>query len=398
MVKKHLLFLFLQIKASVSFIPRFIICSIILAVTAGAVGICGTKLMNEDTSGVHVNVAVVLPENDTLLHLAFKIYAAMDSMSSIASFKTVAGSDEALTMVSDGTVSSAVILPEGFLDAVMEGTPVNPHIILPSDAGIETLIFSSILDAGSRSLAYSQAVTRALADLVESHDMGPVVLAESAAYSSDLTTHYSMARTEFYNIIRLSATGEASSTDYYFATAVVLLMLLSGMSVTGIFTVRASKINGISDTYTCFCQYAAASFLFIVLFGAITLIGGRLTVGSSFTVSFNGILSFLIMALSITAFTAFLCTAADSGLISTLLIFLSAVIMIYACGRIMPSVFLPETVARIGSYLPVKHWCSLCESAVYGRIYLPSAIYSVVSGIIFLSASIGIFHLKGRSA
>ena len=89
MLKKHLLFLFYQIKASFSIVPRLIICALALAFALAAVGISGNKLLNEDRSGIDAKVAVVIPPDDTELLFAFGLYVSMDSMKQIASFTIV---------------------------------------------------------------------------------------------------------------------------------------------------------------------------------------------------------------------------------------------------------------------------------------------------------------------
>lgn len=76
----------------------------------------------------------------------------------------------------------------------------------------------------------------------------------------------------------------------------------------------------------------------------------------------------------------------DSGLISTLLIFLMAVVMTYACGRILPAVFLPEKVAAIGNYLPLKHWCNVLETIVTNGNNYSSMKYVLLYGTVFLPA------------
>ena len=108
------------------------------------------------------------------------------------------------------------------------------------------------------------------------------------------------------------------------------------------------------------------------------------------------VVSFVFIVLSVMSFITFLCVIADSGLVSTLLIFLSSLIMIYACGRILPSVFLPKAIADIGAFLPVKHWCNLYEAVNQGATHIPSLVYTGLYGVIFLGASIGITYIKGR--
>ena len=156
------------------------------------------------------------------------------------------------------------------------------------------------------------------------------------------------------------------------------------------------KINGFSKAYIRFSEYMSATVIFALLFGVVTIIGGFTINKNVFSITPAGILTFIVMTMSIMSFIAFLCSIADSGLVSTLLIFLSALLMIYACGRILPSVFLPKAVASIGAMLPVKHWCNLYEAINQGTTYIPSLIYSIIAGVLFLGAAIGVTYIKGR--
>lgn len=90
----------------------------------------------------------------------------------------------------------------------------------------------------------------------------------------------------------------------------------------------------------------------------------------------------------------FICLLSDCGLISTLLIFLMAVVMTYACGRILPAVFLPETVAAIGNYLPLKHWCNVFETIVTNKNSYSSLKYVLLYGTVFFAGSIGLTYLR----
>jgi hypothetical protein len=211
-----------------------------------------------------------------------------------------------------------------------------------------------------------------------------------------------MARTEFYKTIHLSQTGETSTANYYFSSVIILMMLLCSIAITGIFgahspaVMESMKINGFSKAYIRLSEYLSATVIFSLLFGAITIIGGFTLNKEVFSITLPGIISFVFIVLSVMSFITFLCVIADSGLVSTLLIFLSSLIMIYACGRILPSVFLPKAIADIGAFLPVKHWCNLYEAVNQGATHIPSLIYTGLYGVIFLGASIGITYIKGR--
>lgn len=402
MLKKHILYLFYQIKSSFSIVPRLLICSLVLALVLVTIGISGNKLLNEDRNEISAKVAVVMPENDPVLRLAFGMYISMDSMNKLASFTILHDREEALELIANKEVSAVAVLPNGFIDAILDGTSTSPELIIPADMGVESMIFSTILDAGARSLAYGQATTRTLSDIIAKYDMGLAVAAEAAAYTSSLTTHYSLMRTEFYNTTHLSQTGETTTVNYYFSSVIILMMLLSSIAISGIFAnhspavMESVKINGFSKAYIRLSEYLSATLVFGLLYGVITIVGGLTLNKGIFAVSLASIFSYIVIVLSVMAFITFLCVIADSGLVSTLLIFLSSLMMIYACGRILPSVFLPDTVARIGSFLPVRHWCNLYEAVNQGTTHITSLIYSTAYGVIFLGGSIGITYLKGR--
>ena len=295
-----------------------------------------------------------------------------------------------------------VVIPFGFVDGIMNGKNIPGRIILPPNAGIESMMFCSVIDAGVRSLAHVESAIYAVSDVIINNNMGKNLLEDATDYLNDVNVDYAMKRNRFYKNISLSSTGESSIASYYLASAVVLLMILCGLSITGIFSenppvvLDAMKSNRISKGYIRFSEYFAAGLIFTVLFLLITIISGRIVDKNNFELTFGGIISFVLLAFSIVAFIMFICMITDSGLISTLLIFLLAIFMAYACGRILPSVFLPDKVAEIGNYLPMKYWCSLYESITAGKPDLLSLRNTMISGLIFCGSSIGITYLRGR--
>lgn len=83
-MKKHLLFLLFQLKASLRALPRILFSTVILALVVISVGFCGSKIMSTDAKKVNANIEIVIPPDDTTLLMAFQIYTNMDSISSIA--------------------------------------------------------------------------------------------------------------------------------------------------------------------------------------------------------------------------------------------------------------------------------------------------------------------------
>lgn len=401
-MKKHILFLFFQIKSTICALPRILLCTLILSGVVFAIGIFGNKMMSTDNRAINAKIDVVLDPNDVEVLVAYQLYANMDGITSVAECRPTYNIDTALNNLKNGNSAAVVVIPFGFVDGIMNGKNIPGRIILPPNAGIESMMFCSVIDAGVHSLAHVESAIYAVSDVIINNNMGKKLLEDATDYLNDVNVDYAMKRNRFYKNISLSSTGESSIASYYLASAVVLLMILCGLSITGIFSenppvvLDAMKSNRISKGYIRFSEYFAAGLIFTVLFLLITIISGRIVDKNNFELTFGGIISFVLLAFSIVAFIMFICMITDSGLISTLLIFLLAIFMAYACGRILPSVFLPDKVAEIGNYLPMKYWCSLYESITAGKPDLLSLRNTMISGLIFCGSSIGITYLRGR--
>lgn len=359
-------------------------------------------MMNSDNRAINAKIDVVLDPNDVEVLVAYQLYTKMDSITSVAECRPTYDIETALNNLKNNNSAAVVVIPFGFIDGIMNGKNIPGRVILPPNAGIESMMFCSVIDAGVRSLAHVESAIYAVSDVIMEHNLGEKLLEEATDYLNDVNIDYAMKRNRFYKNISLSSTGESSIASYYLASAVVLLMILCGLSITGIFSenppavLESMKSNRISKGYIRFSEFFAAGLIFTVLFLIITLIAGQIVDKDNFRLTFTGIIAFALLAYSIVAFIMFICMATDSGLISTLLIFLLAIIMVYACGRILPSVFLPGKIAKTGNYMPMKYWCSLYESITAGKPDPVSLRNTLIYGLVFLGSSIGITHLRGR--
>ena len=401
MLKKHMLYLLFQIKSSIRVVPRLLLCTVIVTAVVTVAGICGNTMLNSGDRAVNAKIAVVLPEDDPTILLAFQIVAKMDSISSIASFVPTK-EETAIQYLEEGKVAAAVILPDNFILDIITGKNTPARIIIPKNAGIESLLFCTTIDAGSRSVALAQTSVYAVADLYEKYGISDEDYEIANEYLNNQNISYALRRAGFYNTIVTSATGTSSSAGYYIASGFVLMLLLCSLSVIGAFSnnppaiMESLKINRISKGYIRISEFISVGLIFCLLFGGTALIASLTFAKSIIHMNFTGFLCLLLLIFSVISYIMLICCMTDSGLISTLLIFLTSVAMLYACGRILPSVYLPQTVATVGEYLPVRHWCRLFESLSTGRVEMYSLLYTIFSVIAFVAASIGITAIRGR--
>lgn len=197
-MKKHLLFLLFQLKASLRVLPRILFSTVILALVVISVGFCGSKIMSTDAKKVNANIEIVIPPDDTTLLMAFQIYTNMDSIASIATCHLSESKEAAFDALEEGRAAAVVVIPSGFIGGILNGTNIPANVYLPPNAGIESTIFTSVVDAGVKSLAYVQSAIYAVTDVVLAHNMGNDVLTEAEDYLNDVNIDLALVRSRFY--------------------------------------------------------------------------------------------------------------------------------------------------------------------------------------------------------
>lgn len=401
MVKKHLLLLLFQIKSTFRSIPRLIICTALFAAAVLALGICGNAILGrsaEDT--VNVKVAAVIPKDDPDIALAFNLIANMDSLKSVCEFETL-DMETALDRLDKGELSAIIQIPEGFIQSLLYGSNTPGNVIVPENAGMESMLFCSLIGAGAQFLSYSEAGIYAVGDLLRMNGFNSSASsAQDALY--DYYISYTMNRGNFFKPEPVSATGSLSIAGYYICSGIVLMLLLCGMTVSDRFSNRPAAVmeslrtSGISKAYIKISELTGVTLMFFVLFAAVLIAAGNGFASEYIELTPGGILIFLVLTASVSSFIMLLSCLADGGLVSVLLMFLSSAFMMYAGGRIVPSSYLPPAIENIGKMLPAYSWCRLVESVTSGQINTNSLVMTVAYGLAFILISIIVIVIKGR--
>ena len=401
MVKRYLLYLFFKIKSVLKTLPRLAACTLVLSVAVLIAGLCGNKILNGNRDNtIHVKVAVVFSENDIKVNLGFNIFQNMDSLKNICTFVST-DMETALDMMEKGEVSAIAYIPENFVDGIMYGDNFPAVLITPENAGIETLLFCSIIDAGSHTLSYVQSGIYSVSDLLDAHGLNK--------YKSDAEedlnryyTKYALYRNEFFNTTTVSPTGNVSTAGYYISSGVILLLLLCTITASVHFApcrpdvMSALKRCRIHDSYIKFSELLSVSLMFLVLLGIMLLISLFTPAKDMLEINFGGFAVVIFITFSVVSFAMFIYSLTDNRLAASLIVFISTAGMLYACGRIVPSVYLPDAVQNIGNFLPVKVWCSALESALFNGPLLRCTLLTLAITVVFFSGSVIAVKIKGR--
>ena len=401
MIRKHFLFAIFQVKSTLRIIPRLLLCGIIFLAVVSVIGICGNTMLSDDSGRqMDVNIAAVMPADDSAVSVGFQVIKNMDSIKSICRFIAM-DKDAALDALARGEISAIIEIPEGFVDDLMYGVNTPATIVIPESAGMETLIFRSMMSAGAKSLATSEAGIYAVSDFLEYYGYDEYITpSQDELY--DFYMKYAFNRMYFFKADKVSSTGQTSTAGYYICSGIVLILIMCGAIAIDRFSNRPRAVmeslrtGGISNIYVRICEYAGVVItFFIIMFAALFIVS--LTPASGY-ISLNAhVIAALALIIACTiSYIMFLCCVGDGGLISMLCIFGTGIFMMYACGRILPEPYLPDAVNSIGNYLPVKSMCALMESVFYGTGAGRSIFACVIYTIIFVIGSLVATAVKGR--
>jgi len=397
MNKRRLLYFALRLKSSFAIIPRLLLTMIILGGILSVVAFCGIKSL-DSTSGTDitkVTIAVVFDHNDPDLQLTYALIQNMESFDSVCNMINPTY-DEAIDMLKKHELSAIVYIPSGLFDSILNGANLPAEIILPSDAGYEIFLFTSLLDAGKNSLAYSQAGIYAAEYLLLNHKFHEAVpVAED--YLNDFYLKYALNRGSIFCLNYITATGNINSVGYYSSSVFIFLFVLLSIAGLGYFQRRSSTIaevlsfGGITPIYEKICELFSLVVVYLIP-ALLILIAGGIT--GLLNIGFDSVLLIIFVIFSIICFAMFVSCVGDGKTVSTMLMFLAAVGMMYLCARILPEAYLPTGAVNVGRYLPLYFWGRITDGIITGCHNATDIIYTLIYDGVFIGLSFLAVHIR----
>ena len=363
-----------------------LLCGLVLLGIVCAVSIYGLSFVNKKNDAAAASrftVVFVMPENAGLHYsLALGMVSKMESLSSMVTIKQTTSEKEARAMLESGEAKAAVIIPEGMIHTIMDGSNDLPaRILYPGDPSIETVIFRQIVDSLSQMVASSQTGVYALYEIYD--DFGATQKQQDKANSqlNDLYINTVLNRASLFSVQSLandstidsSKNEAASDTDIesgnssdliltsYLCSGLALLFLLFGINLCFFFvapnrTVPSALFRlGLSNSFCLLADFSAAVIcewlIFFVACLLIGAVGGGIGVVPLFFIS-RAIFSSLICAIFSCALTLFFCRICHGKQACIITIFIASLLIMYASGCLIPAAFLPNLLRRISANLP----------------------------------------------
>ncbi|NLZ81108.1 MAG: ABC transporter permease [Clostridiales bacterium] len=350
---KYLLLLWFYIKLALRSLPKLFGGTLIFVFFIGIIAFSANKLLYNDKVIDKINIAIVVPEENILNQTAFSMLLNMDSIKEACDFK-IMDEDLAFEKLDKKEVYAVILIPEQFVENILDGQNTPAHIILQKDSGIEAMIFKLFADSGATILSSAQSGIYAVTDLLLSYDMKENIPEMEDELNNNYLTH-AINRNIYFTSTMVSATGDLSILQYYLSSGLVLFGLLSGISCYNILKKESAslnlllKIRGIPYAWLVLCKLLSVSLLYFFIIQI-----GLLVSGYSFTF-YKALLIFLLI-LSIVSLILYIFQISDHGFTGIMILFILSVSMTFISGGFIPSAFLPEQIRSLSEFLPTTFW------------------------------------------
>lgn len=385
------IYLKLQLKKLLCFIPKLLTGTIVLAFLAGTIAFCGSTLLYGQTPTGKINIAIVTEDDTALMKLAMQY---LDSSESVHSFCELVKTNkkDADRMLAHKKVAACVYFPKDFAKDVVTGKNTPAVIRFSEETGIEQLLFQELATAASRILNYAQASIYSFSDVYDEYEFRGKRGAHFD-YINQNTLRTALVRSDLFQTETVSSTGNLSVKEHYTVTALILLLFFTGMSL-GEFAMpeqgslgRMLTLKGVSAPIRTLCRLTALFCFYLLMGGGVFLAGYFLK-----QVPLKLFMVLPYMALLAGSQTLFLYSLNGSAAAKTLLVFFYTLLSAFCAGCLIPSAFLPVCVTRTGTLFPAYYARQILSMPFTGTtdfsVCLPALGCALV--LLLLSASAAI--------
>lgn len=372
----------LEIKRKLKLLPHILLGTIALSLVVGVIVFCAGKMMYaKNTVSEKRQVVFSSQDDSTITKFVVSMLSQSPSLTKVCDVIET-NSEDAITLAQNENTIASIIVPEGFMNSLFNGTNYSIDIYFSSTRSVFTLIITELSKAAQTSLQCAQAGVYALHDYY--YENGAKDYEQEA--NEDLNTRYitkTFTRDSFFRRHKLTATGSLSIKNYYFASAIMLILLLLGC----VFILKNKdtdhvifiklKQNGVGF----FSQTLAHVIsIFIVLYLIFILGSTGMFVLNQYkdiglSIHFNHIFtSGIMITLCSSAIICLVSNIFTNKYSSILLHFILVLAASFVTGAFVPSVFLPDSLRNLAHYLPTTYLFKAIGNILSGEMITSNLI------------------------
>lgn len=215
----------LELKRTLKFMPRILLCAAALFVIAALLLHFGTN-ESEGSNAVKVKIGYYDPNNDNYINMLMNMVSDMDSVKSISQFEPVDSEKALYDGILSGKFYGGIIFPDNYIQGIMDGSNTPAIIIIPQ--GSKNSVFRRLVSVGSDMLITVQAGIYAAAEGKR--------LSRSQLLGINMEyVNFVMGRSKLFVRESWSPYGTLGLKQYYCAAALSFLCMLIGIGLSFMF-------------------------------------------------------------------------------------------------------------------------------------------------------------------
>ena len=384
-MKRTAAFFLVQLKRMLQTLPFVLIVSVCICVCLGMTLSRVITTYNNSEDKQKFTIALVGETDSSYLGFGISALKSIDISKYMIDF-TEMSEEDARDALKRGEVQSIVIIPDGFVDALIDGEVRSlTYVTTNSAVGITTMFKDEMLSAIAVMLVESQNGIYGLHYAMRDHGVDEDFWAHSDALSMEYF-NLILSRADLYMEEIIGVSGGLSFGGYMLSGISVLLIFLCGISCAKLLVKRDMALPRLlrAGGYTSLLQVASEYLAYFVLMLVdILVIIATAAVACRDAVSIvpelagYGTLDMLALAFSIVP-AVMLITASQyllyelsSNLVNGVLLqFVCAISLAYIGGCFYPISFFPRAIQTLARFLPSGMAREYLSDVVLGRVTL----------------------------
>lgn len=303
--------------------------------------------------------------------------------------------DAALDSLEDGEVTAVLVMPEGFVQGVMNGENPDLELYVSSDRPLESLLTLWLGQSASDLLASVQSGIYAVLEIYgqnppEGLGFDEVVMRINLRY-----INWTLNRQKLFRISTVDLTGQLPVDVHYGLSVMCFLMLSAAPLFCPIYDRKwiGSQRRFLAVGRRMECGWLAAlGACWLVIF-PVFLVGQIILLDGSFGLMLIGA---GLCALFCSVYVGFCCLVTSGTGSCGVLSFVWAMGMLLMSGGILPAAMMPESLRRCMDYSPVTWMRGVLAMAVEdAEIRSLWILLTVAVAVLLASGSAVLYHRRG---
>ena len=336
-----------------------------------------------------IDVAIVIPEEESLLKMGAQYLASMDSIESICDF-IYTDEKNAMEKLEKNEIQAVIVFPENFYEDVYHGVNTPADVYFSEDSDLNVQLFSELVSDGISMLQISEAGVYSVLDVTR-EDRPAMKRSKIGDFVADKYISSILSRGKIFDTYVTSAYGKIDYTEYYYASFILITLLICSVNM-GVLYKKQEKvvsdnlrIYGLDSIRISLVKILTMTTQLWLIISIVYLISCGLTEKLELTFLYFEVytlLGFVPLCLAIATYIHAIYVLCGGGYQGTTVLLTSNVIMVICSGIVIPITYLPDFFAGLSKFLPAYHWNQLSQKIVFSEINGMDVIIWI-AGIIF---------------